>query len=108
MRIIDWDAWRIGVGARDLAYMMALHWYPDRRRRYEQRLLRHYHDALQAHGVAGYAWGALLEDYRRAALGQLFIPVWQATADLPPAVWWSHLERGMLAFEDLDCESLLD
>jgi hypothetical protein len=108
VRIIDWDAWRIGVGARDLAYMMALHWYPDRRRRYEQRLLRHYHDGIQAHGVTGYTWDALLEDYRRAALGQLFIPVWQATADLPPAIWWSHLERGMLAFEDLDCAAFLD
>ena len=108
LRIIDWDAWRVGVGARDLAYMMALHWYPDRRRRYERLLLRRYHDALLAHGVAAYGWDALLDDYRRAALGQLVIPVWQATFKLPPAIWWSHLERAMLAFEDLGCEALLD
>jgi hypothetical protein len=35
VRLFDWDAWRIGVAAGDLAYMMATHWYPDRRRRME-------------------------------------------------------------------------
>ena len=37
LRLFDWDGWRIGVAAGDLAYMMALHWYPDRRRRLERR-----------------------------------------------------------------------
>lgn len=45
-RIFDWDAWRIDVGSDDLAYMMALHWYPDLRVRFEQHLLDCYHEEL--------------------------------------------------------------
>jgi hypothetical protein len=106
--IIDWASWRIDTGARDLAYMMALHWYPERRARLEQPLLRHYHAELVRHGVRGYDVDALLADYRLAALRQLTIPVWQASAKLPPAVWWGHLERSMRAFEDLGCAALLE
>jgi hypothetical protein len=29
VRIFDWDVWRIDVATDDLAYMMALHWFPD-------------------------------------------------------------------------------
>jgi aminoglycoside phosphotransferase (APT) family kinase protein len=32
VRLFDWDGWRLGLAAEDLAYMMAVHWYPDRRR----------------------------------------------------------------------------
>ena len=42
LRLIDWDAWRLDLGAEDLAYMMAVHWYPERRRRVEAPLLRRY------------------------------------------------------------------
>jgi hypothetical protein len=34
-------------------------------------------------------------------------PVWQAAIDLPPAIWWSHLERILLAVDDLGCRDLL-
>ena len=33
VRFLDWDSWHIGAGSTDLAYMMAVHWYPDRRAR---------------------------------------------------------------------------
>lgn len=39
VRIIDWDSWTIGLGPSDLAYMMALHWYPERRHSMEENLL---------------------------------------------------------------------
>jgi hypothetical protein len=26
--LIDWQLWHLDVGARDLAFFMALHWYP--------------------------------------------------------------------------------
>jgi aminoglycoside phosphotransferase (APT) family kinase protein len=54
IRLIDWDAWRIGRAAADLAYMMAVHWYPERRARLEARLLERHHAGLRAHGVADY------------------------------------------------------
>ena len=107
VRVFDWDAWRIGVASNDLAYMMATHWYPERRRRMERPLLDHYHAVLVAHGVNGYGRGALDDDYRLSVLLQLMTPVWQAAIDLPPVIWWSHLERILLAVDDLGCRELL-
>ena len=107
LRYFDWDTWRIGLASADLAYMMATHWYPDRRRRFERPLLDHYHAALLAHGVQGYDRAALAEDYRRSVLMQLLMPVLQWSAGIPPWVWWSHLERISAAVDDLDCHPLL-
>jgi thiamine kinase-like enzyme len=107
IRLFDWDAWRIGLAANDLAYMMATHWYPERRSRLEPALLDHYHAALVAHGVHGYERSGLQDDYRLAVLLQLMTPVWQAALDLPPMIWWGHLERIMWAVDDLGCRDLL-
>lgn len=107
VRFFDWDAWRIGVASGDLAYMMATHWYPERRGRLERPLLDHYHATLVAHGVRGYDRRALDDDYRLSVLWQLTIPLWQASIDLPPVIWWSHLERICLAVDDLACHELL-
>ena len=107
VRFFDWDAWRPHVPTADLAYMMALHWYPDRRRRMEQPLLDHYHHALLANGITGYDRSALDDDYRWAVLMQLRIPISQAAYQIPPVIWWNHLERIMMAVDDLDCRALL-
>jgi hypothetical protein len=108
VRIFDWDAWRIGVPSNDLAYMMALHWYPERRQLMERALLYRYYAALIAHGVRGYSREALTGDYRFSTLWQLMVPVGQAAIELPPVIWWNHLERIMLAIDDLGCRALLD
>jgi ecdysteroid kinase len=105
--LIDWDAWRIGCGAFDLAYMMALHWYPERRARLEAPLIERYHAGLLAHGVTDYSLERLWEDYRLGVIGHLATPVWQQSFGLPPAIWWPHLHRILAAFEDLDCAALL-
>ncbi len=107
IRLIDWDGWRIGRGAADLAYMMALHWYPERRARVEASLLERYHAGLCTHGVIGYGLDRLWEDYRLSVLGQLSIPVWQQTLGLHTAIWWPHLNRILAAFDDLDCAAFL-
>lgn len=107
IRLIDWDGWRVGRGANDLAYMMALHWYPERRGRLEAALLERYHAGLCAHGVTGYGLDRLWEDYRLCVLGQLATPVWQHTYGLHPSIWWPHLHRILAAFDDLDCAALL-
>jgi hypothetical protein len=96
------------VAADDLAYMLALHWYPDRRRRMEQPLLDCYHSALLESGVEGYDRAALTEDYRLAVLWQTTTPIWQAMSNLPPLIWWNNLERIFLAADDLNCRELLD
>lgn len=88
VRLFDCDAWHIGVATGDLAYMMATHWYPERRRRIERPLLDHYHATLAAHGVHGFDRRALDDDYRLSVLWQITTPVRQAAMDLPPLIWW--------------------
>jgi Ecdysteroid kinase-like family len=108
VRLIDWDAWRIDTATDDLAYMIAVHWFPDWRRRYEQESLRRYHDALVAGGVRRYFFDALCEDDRHSVLWQIATPMWQANHGLGPWIWWHHLDRIMSAVHDLGCLELLD
>jgi hypothetical protein len=107
VRIFDLDQWRINVPTNDLAYMMAIQWYPERRQALERALLNHYHETLIAHGVTGYTRGALDRDYRWSVLWHITKPVWQWSVNLPPLIWWNNLERVMMAVEDLGCEELL-
>lgn len=104
---IDWENWRYSNPATDLAYVIALHWYPDRRARYERRLLHAYFDTLTQDGSIAYSWNDLLADYRLGHLQAVVVPIFFQDAKLSPAIWWSHLERWFLAFEDLDCADLL-
>jgi hypothetical protein len=107
VRLFDWDGWRVDTATDDLAYMMALHWFPEYRHRYERHLLDRYHAALLARGVVGYDRGALEDDYRLSVLWQAATPVWQATNDLPAWIWWPHLDRIFTAIDDLGCRELL-
>jgi hypothetical protein len=107
VRLFDWDGWRIDTATIDLAYMMAMHWYPDRRRRLERPLLDRYHAGLVAHGISGYDRGALDDDYRLSTLWLLMRPVWQEVNNIPPVIWWNNLERILLAIDDLRCSELL-
>ena len=108
VRLIDWEDWSIDAATDDLAYMMAMLWYPDRRRRMERPLLNRYHATLLAQGVAGYDRQALDDDYRLSALWLIMRPIRQAANNIPPRVWWPNLERIFLAVEDLGCRDLLD
>jgi hypothetical protein len=107
VRLFDWDSWRIGLGAGDLAYMIAMHWYPEGRRQAEGRLLDAYHAALVAGGVTGYSRHDLSADYRLAVLWHLAVPVTQASLGIPPVIWWNNLQRILLAVDDLGCRELL-
>ena len=106
VRFFDWDSWRIDTGSDDLAYMMAMHWYPDRRRWAERPLLDLYHATLEAHGIA-YGRQSLDDDYRLSVLWQIVTPVWQSDNNIPPVIWWNNLERIFMAVDDLGCRDLL-
>jgi thiamine kinase-like enzyme len=108
VRILDWKSWRRDIGADDLAHMMAVFWFPERRSRLEQKLLRRYHNRLLEYGVMGYDWQACWYDYRLSVVRHLFYPIWQWTMDAPADIWWNHLERVILAFQDLQCAELLE
>jgi aminoglycoside phosphotransferase (APT) family kinase protein len=108
VRLLDWEDWSIGTPTDDLAYMMAMLWYPDRRHRLEQPLLDHYHAALIAAGDNGYDREALADDYRLSVLWLIARPIWQATRGIAGRVWWNNLERIFLAVDDLGCRDLLN
>jgi thiamine kinase-like enzyme len=108
VRLIDWDAWHVDTATDDLAYMIAVHCYPDWRRRHERPMLRRYHNALVAGGVRDYSFDALSQDYRLSALWQIVTPMWQAQHGIGAWVWWNHLDRIMSAVHDLGCLDLLD
>ncbi|MBJ7405008.1 MAG: phosphotransferase [Bradyrhizobium sp.] len=107
VRIFDFDLWSINVPTLDLAFMVAMHWYPERRQGLERLLLNFYHDTLIESGITGYTRGALDRDYRWAVLWQITRPVWQWSINLPPLIWWNNLERVFAAVDDLGCEELL-
>jgi hypothetical protein len=107
VRLFDWDCWSVDIGSDDLAYMIAMHWYPDRRCRMERPLLDCYHASLVEHGVRGYDRRALDDDYRLSVLCQITTPIRQANAKIPPVIWWNNLERILMAVDDLGCRDLL-
>jgi thiamine kinase-like enzyme len=102
--LFDWQLWHVDAGARDLAFMMALHWYPSRRRELERPLLRHYHEKL---GRADYSFDELWLDYRRCVVRNLTIPIIFWSRGMKPEGWWHRLECAVAAYRDLECEELL-
>jgi hypothetical protein len=106
-RLFDWDGWRPDIGAEDLAYAIAAHWFPEMRQRAEAPLLDAFHDELRAHGVRRYDRRALQDDYRFAVLWLILRPIWMRAVSIPTNIWWHQLERIHLAVDDLDCRALL-
>jgi hypothetical protein len=107
VRLFDWQLWHVDVGARDMAFMIALGGYAERRAAMEQHLMRRYYDKLRAHGVRNYSWDDCWNDYRWSALRNLNIPVIQWSQGRSRELWSGNLERAMLAYEDLGCSELL-
>lgn len=106
-RIIDWEFWNVDVGANDLAYMIAVHWYPEMRSSFERELVERYYNILVSSGVGNYDWEDCWIDYRLSVVKNVFTPVLQWANGLNARIWWHNLERIMLAFIDLDCHELL-
>ncbi len=107
--LIDWQQWGVDVGLHDVAYLIALSWYPERRARMEHRAVRGYYEQLRQNGVAGYDWQACWDDYRMQVISNLLVPFWAWV--FQGAHWgyhrWHQLEKAMLAIQDLHCEEYL-
>jgi hypothetical protein len=106
--LFDWQLWHVDVGARDLAFLIAQHWSPDRRRELERPVLRRYHARLEAAGVQGYSFDDLLLDYRRGAVRNLTFPLQLWKREMAPEAWYHRLECALAAYRDLDCDEILD
>jgi hypothetical protein len=112
--LVDWQQWGVSAGPHDVAYLITLFWYRERRARMEQDLVRRYHGRLLAHGVTGYDWDACWRDYRLFAVRNLMVPLWAWTwaRSQGRKDWgfhrWMQFEKSMQAFWDLGCAELLD
>jgi hypothetical protein len=105
--LIDWQTYQPWISAQDLAYHIALFWYPEQRKIMEEEVLRRYHSELLDGGVDGYDWTEFWNDYRLSVIRCLYVPAVHG-ANLETAwLWWPQLEKVMAAFEDLDCQELL-
>jgi hypothetical protein len=108
VRLFDWQLWHVDVGPRDLAFMVALGGYSERRAAaMEQNLMRRYYASLVELGVRNYTWDDCWNDYRWSALRNLNVPVVQWSQGRSPQLWWGNLEKAMLAYEDLGCSELV-
>jgi hypothetical protein len=105
--LIDWQLWHVDIGARDLAFFIALHWYPGRRREFERPLVEYYYDRLLKYGVQNYSFDELWLDYRRCVVRNLTIPIIFWSRGMKPEGWWHRLECALMAYRDLACDELL-
>lgn len=105
--LVDWQLWHLDVGARDLAYLIALHWSPILRRDLERPLLHRYHRQLVARGVGGYSFDDLWLDYRRCAVRNLTFPIVLWSRGQPVQSWRHRLECALASYRDLDGDELL-
>ena len=104
--IFDWPLWRTGLAGSDLAYMIALHLYPEHRRRFETVMLDHYWSVLAEHGV-DYSREDVQLDYRIGIIVGLLMPIMEFTWNVVTYDWVPKLEKAFAAFDDLDCGELL-
>ena len=104
--IFDWQSWGVGTVTRDLSYMIAFQWFPERRQRLELPLLKFYLEVLSTHGIH-YDWEDIMTEYRISVIMNLLLPVQWQYHGYAPGIWWNYLERAFAAFEDLDCRALL-
>lgn len=105
--IIDWQLWHLDVGARDLAFMIALHWDRTARQELELSLLHFYHQELISAGITNYSFDDLLLDYRRCVVRNLTFPVILWARGLPRESWRYRLDCALTAYRDLDAAELL-
>jgi hypothetical protein len=105
--LIDWQIWHVDLGARDLAFFIALHWYPSRRRELERPLIRYYHQCLLKYGVENYSFDELWLDYRRCVVRNLTIPIIFWSRGMKPEGWWHRLECALASYRDLECDELV-
>ena len=106
----DWSltTW---LGVSDLTYMMVHWWDTEMRREWEKPLLENYHQHLLRLGIRDYTLDQLWNDYRLCAMQSLYVP---ASWCVDPVerkeakwLWWSQLQKTMVACVDLKCSELL-
>lgn len=88
---VDWQTVTRGPALTDVAYFLGTSPTPDVREAHEEALVREYHQALVALGVADYDWDRCWYDYRRFAFAGYLMAVGASMLVAPT-------ERGDLMF----------
>lgn len=106
--LLDWQSSTVDLAGYDLANLIATFWTPAQRQqdKREQKMLRHYHDTLCAHGVVGYSWDMLLTDYRSGLIFWLLMPVQDRFGGAGKAYWWPKMQCLVAAFREWNCDAL--
>jgi hypothetical protein len=107
VRLFDWQLWHLDLGARDLAFLVALGGFAERRPELEQRLVELYFSTLVENGVTNYSREEFLFDYRHSAIRNLNIPVIYWAQGRDEEEWRTLLERAFEAFDVLQCGELI-
>lgn len=107
-RLIDWQLWHIDLGARDLAFLIALGGFAERQPEIEPNLVRRYFDTLTTEGVIGYDWGQFWHDYRLSTVRNLNIPVIFWAQGRSADMYLKLLDRAFEGFDGLECRELFE
>lgn len=107
--LIDFQGPKGDFCSNDLVHLFATFWTQEQRHQdqRELRCLRRYHAALQAHGVRGYSWDQLLDDYRLMLICMLQLTVWDQTNGSARSYWWPKMQCLVAAYRDHDAGRLL-
>ncbi|MFL6022243.1 MAG: phosphotransferase family protein [Marmoricola sp.] len=101
---IDWQTLSLGLPVRDLAYLIGTGLPVEDRRTHEREVVAAYHEALAAHGVAGYSLEDCWDDYRFALLQGPLVSVfgcaYGARSERGDAMFAAMVERSCAAMRD--------
>ena len=108
---VDWQTLSIGHPGRDVGYFLGNSLPAELRRDHEHSLVRAYHEALCANGVAGYSFEQCFDDYRFGQFQGPLVTVLGAMAvlqtDRGDAMFMAMCSRSCQAIRDLDSTSLI-
>jgi hypothetical protein len=111
LAVVDWQTVVWGPPGFDASYFLGAGLLVGERRRHERDLLRIYHDALVAAGVAGYSFEDCWRDYRRYAFGGFLMAIGASMMVVQTprgdAMFLTMLERHGAQIADLEAERLL-
>jgi len=104
--LLDWQSPTFDIGALDLANLCATFWTRTQRREHdrEHRVLARYHHGLLAGGVRGYDMATLYDDYRRALISWVLVPVQDAGDGSAASYWRPKMGCLAAAYQDWDCD----
>lgn len=105
--LIDWNAWGIQIGMKDVAHAIGLNFYPHQRKEFEDELLELYYKTLLEYGVCHYSYDDCLYDYKLCISTLLFSPVTLSSWDISEGVWWPYSVKGYANYLDLNCQQLI-